>query len=124
MNPTSGATDVFSKKLFSKISDYRHKLLLETPGCIFPQLANGLPVPNGTEVREPSRYTLMGFNNKTILASVQFSSPVAIRLLRRSIGCATGRGAKRLYRIKNDKSASKALEIATRNPRNISYLIN
>lgn len=64
-------------------------------GEVFPQLLNGLPPPRSPDVWELSRFAAVDLK---VHASVQgqFSSPVAIKLLQESIGCAAAHGAKRL----------------------------
>lgn len=68
-------------------------------GDIFPQLLNGLPVPCSADVWELSRFAAVDFNNRTSSALSQFSSEIAINLLRESIACAAAHGAKRLITV-------------------------
>ncbi|KAF3996240.1 acyl-homoserine-lactone synthase [Glaciimonas immobilis] len=68
-------------------------------GEIFPQLMNGLPPPNTSDVWELSRFAAMDFNNQTTSALKQFSSPIAVQLLQESIICAAALGAKRLITV-------------------------
>lgn len=68
-------------------------------GDIFPQLLNGLPVPCSSDVWELSRFAAVDFNNRTSSALSQFSSEIAINLLRESIACAAAHGAKRLITV-------------------------
>lgn len=68
-------------------------------GDVFPQLMNGLPVPCRPDIWELSRFAAVDFNNQTMSALAQFSSPVAIALLHKSIACAAAHGAKRLITV-------------------------
>lgn len=68
-------------------------------GEIFPQLLNGLKPPCSPDVWELSRFAAVDFNSRPISASKQFSSPIAISLLRESIACAASHGAKRLITV-------------------------
>lgn len=68
-------------------------------GEVFPQLLNGLPPPCSPHVWELSRFAAVDFNNRTTSAVAQFSSPVAVELLRESIVCAAAHGAKRLITV-------------------------
>lgn len=68
-------------------------------GEVFPQLMNGLPVPQSPEIWELSRFAAMDFNNRKTSALGQFSSTVAIRLLQESIASAKALGAKRLITV-------------------------
>lgn len=68
-------------------------------GEAFPQLLNGLLPPCSPEVWELSRFAAVDINNQTSSPFGQFSSPVAIRLLKESIACAAARGAKRLITV-------------------------
>jgi N-acyl-L-homoserine lactone synthetase len=72
----------------------RPYLLLE----VFPQLLNGLLPPSSLEVWELSRFAAVDLNNSTSTQG-QFSSPIAIGLLRKSIACAAAHGAKRLITV-------------------------
>lgn len=66
---------------------------------IFPQLLNGLPMPHDDDIWELSRFAAVDFNNETMSALNQFSSPLAVQLLRDSIACAKAYGAKRLITV-------------------------
>lgn len=68
-------------------------------GEVFPQLMNGLPVPESTEVWELSRFAAMDFNAVTTSALAQFSSPIAVGLLRTSLKHAVSLGAKQLITV-------------------------
>lgn len=67
-------------------------------GEVFPQLLNGLPPPCSPDVWELSRFAAVDLNNPTP-ALGQFSSPITIKLLHESIGCAVAHGAKRLITV-------------------------
>jgi N-acyl-L-homoserine lactone synthetase len=66
---------------------------------VFPQLLNGLPPPCSPDIWELSRFASVDFNCKATQASGQFSSSIAIKLLRESIACAAEHGAKRLITV-------------------------
>ncbi len=68
-------------------------------GEIFPQLFNGLPVPCSSDVWELSRFAAVDFNKQTTSALSQFSSEVAVNLLKESIACAAAHGAKRIVTV-------------------------
>lgn len=68
-------------------------------GDVFPQLMNGLPLPNSSDVWELSRFAAVDFNHQTMSSLAQFSSPIAIKLLQESIACAAAQGAKRLITV-------------------------
>lgn len=68
-------------------------------GEVFPQLMNGLPTPDSSEVWELSRFAAVDFNAATTSALVQFSSPTAVGLLRASLKHAASLGAKRLITV-------------------------
>lgn len=68
-------------------------------GEVFPQLMNGLPVPASADVWELSRFVAMDFNAATTSAMAQFSSPIAVGLLRASLKHAAVLGAKRLITV-------------------------
>jgi N-acyl-L-homoserine lactone synthetase len=68
-------------------------------GEVFPQLLNGLIPPCSHEIWELSRFAAVDFNNQTTSALNQFSSPVAIELLRESISCAARHGAKHIITV-------------------------
>lgn len=68
-------------------------------GEVFPQLMNGLPVPASDDVWELSRFVALDFKEQAASASMQFSSPVAINLLRESIVVAFRLGASRLITV-------------------------
>lgn len=68
-------------------------------GDIFPELLNGLPVPESAEVWELSRFAAVDLQNSRPGAAGQFSSPVAVGLLKEALACAAARGAKRLITV-------------------------
>ncbi|WP_323141180.1 acyl-homoserine-lactone synthase [Massilia phyllosphaerae] len=69
-------------------------------GDIFPQLLNGMPLPCSDEVWELSRFAAVDFNSPTATSALsQFSSEIAVTLLRESIACAAAHGAKRLITV-------------------------
>ncbi len=68
-------------------------------GEVFPQLLNGQPLPASPEVWELSRFAAVDFNTQTSSALGQFSSEIAVSLLRHSIVCAAKQGAKRLITV-------------------------
>ncbi len=68
-------------------------------GEIFPQLMNGAEVPRSDEIWELSRFAAVDFNSRTMSALSQFSSEVAVELLKESIAFAAANGAKRLITV-------------------------
>ena len=68
-------------------------------GEIFPQLMNGAGVPCSDDVWELSRFAAVDFNSRTTSALSQFSSEVAVELLKESIAFAAANGAKRLITV-------------------------
>ena len=68
-------------------------------GEIFPQLMNGAEVPCSDDVWELSRFAAVDFNSRTTSALSQFSSEVAVELLKESIAFAAANGAKRLITV-------------------------
>lgn len=68
-------------------------------GEVFPQLLNGLLPPCSPDVWELSRFAAVDFINQSSSALGQFSSSVAIELLKKSIACASAHGAKRLITV-------------------------
>lgn len=68
-------------------------------GEVFPQLLNGLPPPCTPDVWELSRFAAVDFENNTSSALGQFSSPIAIKLLQKSIAYASEHGAKRIITV-------------------------
>lgn len=68
-------------------------------GEVFPQLLNGMPIPNSPDVWELSRFASVDFNTKTSSALGQFSSPITLSLLHESIAVAAENGAKRIITV-------------------------
>ncbi|MDR3391187.1 MAG: acyl-homoserine-lactone synthase [Sulfuriferula sp.] len=68
-------------------------------GDVFPQLLNGLVPPSSPDVWELSRFAAVDFSNQTTSALSQFSSEIAVGLLRESIACAARHGAKRIITV-------------------------
>lgn len=68
-------------------------------GEVFPQLLNGQTPPSSPDIWELSRFAAVDFSNQMSPASGQFSSEVAIGLLRQSIQCAVEHGAKGLIAV-------------------------
>lgn len=68
-------------------------------GEVFPQLMNGLPFPQTEEVWELSRFVALDFKAETTTGATQFSSPVAVNLLKESIAVAMHHGAKKLITV-------------------------
>lgn len=68
-------------------------------GEVFPQLMNGMPIPETEEVWELSRFVALDFKAEAITGSMQFSSPVAVGLLQESIEVAMLHGAKKMITV-------------------------
>lgn len=68
-------------------------------GDVFPQLLNGMPPPNSSNVWELSRFAAVDFNAKPSTVSGQFSSPIAIMLLQEAIAVVAAQGAKRIITV-------------------------
>lgn len=68
-------------------------------GEIFPQLLNGLPIPNADDVWELSRFAAVDFKAATTSALGQFSSPTAVGLLKATLTYAAGLGANKLITV-------------------------
>lgn len=69
-------------------------------GQVFPELLDGLPIPNSDEVWELSRFAAVDFNDKSFSALSQFSSsPIAVGLLRQALQTAVKHGAKRVITV-------------------------
>lgn len=68
-------------------------------GEIFPHLLNGLPPPCSPEVWELSRFAAVDFNRRPAAVVGQFSSTVAIALLKEAMTYAAAQGAKRLITL-------------------------
>ena len=63
---------------------------------VFPHLLNGLPPPQSTDVWELSRFCAVDLNGTVPREPKQFSSSIAVTLLRKSLTSAAEFGAKRL----------------------------
>ncbi len=69
-------------------------------GEVFPQLIpSGLPLPNSSEVWELSRFAAVDLDNQHTASDGQFSSSVAVGLLKAAINCAASKGAKRIITV-------------------------
>lgn len=68
-------------------------------GEVFPQLMNGLPIPQTEDVWELSRFVALDFKAEATTGSMQFSSPVAVGLVQQSIDVAMRNGAKKLITV-------------------------
>jgi N-acyl-L-homoserine lactone synthetase len=68
-------------------------------GDVFPALMHGQPLPCSPEVWELSRFAAVDFNARGGSALAQFSSGIAVQLLRQAINCAAEHGAKRLITV-------------------------
>lgn len=68
-------------------------------GEVFPQLLNGQTPPSSPDIWELSRFAAVDFSNQMSSAMGQFSSEIAVELLRRSIACAAEHGAKGLITV-------------------------
>lgn len=68
-------------------------------GEVFPQLLHGLPVPSSPAVWELSRFAAVDLAARRTSALSQFSSPIAVGLLRAAIRVAADRGAERLITV-------------------------
>lgn len=66
-------------------------------GEVFPQLLNGMQPPSTPEIWELSRFAAVDFDNQSV--SGQFSSPIAVGLLKEAIACAASHGARRLITV-------------------------
>jgi acyl homoserine lactone synthase len=68
-------------------------------GEVFPQLMHGLALPCCTEVWELSRFAAVDFSAAAVSPLAQFSSPVAVALLKESLRHAVSLGAKQLITV-------------------------
>lgn len=66
---------------------------------VFPELLNGLPPPCSPDVWELSRFAAIDTTDSTPSPLSQFSSSVAVALLREAIACAAMRGATQLISV-------------------------
>ena len=68
-------------------------------GDVFPELMQGQPIPCSPDVWELSRFAAVDFNARGGSALAQFSSGIAVQLLRQAMACAAAHGAKRLITV-------------------------
>lgn len=68
-------------------------------GEVFPQLMQGLPIPCSEDVWELSRFAALDFKASTTSAMSQFSSPIAVGLLKAAMEQAAHLGAKKLITV-------------------------
>lgn len=68
-------------------------------GDVFPELLNGLPLPSRSDVWELSRFAAVDLDQEGGKAAGQFSSPVAVALLKASLKLAAEKGAKHLIAV-------------------------
>ena len=68
-------------------------------GELFPQLLGGLPVPSSPHIWELSRFAAVDLKADRGVFSGQFSSPIAVGLLRKAIDCAADNGAHELISV-------------------------
>jgi N-acyl-L-homoserine lactone synthetase len=68
-------------------------------GDVFPELLNGQPLPSSSDVWELSRFAALDLDQTGGKASGQFSSPVAVGLLKASLKLAAERGAKHVVAV-------------------------
>lgn len=66
---------------------------------VFPELMHGQPLPNSSDVWELSRFAAVDFDSATTGAMRQFSSPVAIALLREALAIAAKERVQRLITV-------------------------
>lgn len=66
---------------------------------VFPQLMGELPMPAQADVWELSRFAAVDFNDETISPMGQFSSPVAVGLLKAVLAYASEHGVQRLITV-------------------------
>lgn len=68
-------------------------------GDVFPQLLNGQQPPNAPDIWELSRFAAYDFDATSTSAQGQFSSQIAVKLLKKSIETAVTKGAKQLITV-------------------------
>lgn len=68
-------------------------------GEVFPQLMGGLPVPASEDIWELSRFAAADLSSGPMRPLGQFSSPIAVGLLRAAIATAAANGAKQLVTV-------------------------
>lgn len=68
-------------------------------GDVFPHLLHGQTSPATSAIWELSRFAAVDFSATRTSALSQFSSPIAVGLLRAAMRCAAERGAERLITV-------------------------
>jgi acyl homoserine lactone synthase len=68
-------------------------------GEVFPQLLHGQALPSSPAIWELSRFAAVDFAATKTSALSQFSSPIAVGLLRAALRVAAARGAERLITV-------------------------
>lgn len=68
-------------------------------GEVFPELMHGLPLPCSPDIWELSRFAAVDFHARGGAPLAQFSSGIAVQLLREAMACAAEHGAKRLITV-------------------------
>lgn len=68
-------------------------------GSVFPYLMDNDKIPNSPAVWELSRFAAHDFDKKSIEQPNQFSSEIAIELLKKAIEVASSKGAKQLITV-------------------------
>ncbi|MDQ2822266.1 MAG: GNAT family N-acetyltransferase, partial [Pseudomonadota bacterium] len=68
-------------------------------GEVFPELMQGQPIPCSPDIWELSRFAAVDFNARGGSALAQFSSGIAVQLLRQAMACAAEHGARRLITV-------------------------
>jgi len=66
---------------------------------VFPELLHGAPPPRATEIWELSRFAAMDFEANSNIPAGQFSSPIALNILRSAIDFAQQRGIRYLITV-------------------------
>ncbi|MEX5592003.1 MULTISPECIES: acyl-homoserine-lactone synthase [Pseudomonas] len=66
---------------------------------VFPELLSGETPPNSQTVLELSRFAAMDFDVRNKKAASQFSSDIAIDLMRETLASAAGQGANKLITV-------------------------
>ena len=93
---------VISRDEYGDISGCARLLPTTQPyllGEVFPQLLNGMSIPNSPDVWELSRFAAVDINAKATPEAGQFSSPIALMLLHETITFAAEKGAKRVITV-------------------------
>ena len=88
---------------YTHLAVYKRQLLCSTKpyllGEVFPQLMHGLTLPCCTQVWELSRFAAVDFSATALSPLAQFSSPIAVALLKKSLLYAVSLGAKQLITV-------------------------